>query len=324
MRRGLLRGLLHIELTPAIPAVNGTGNLARILRTIRENNQNWFRQILNQFNAQAADATAVPTGWLRAVAGENEVPVHMAEVADAIRQSYSMRPIGVQSRDRSAFDDNVGYRPPFPKLYEFALSVQAQRIGSTSSGQMWKRFRFIHKDLRFPSWYEHPTTDPDMKIGATSAQQTKDNRSRNNERPDPSRWISLRNELAKSLTTFKELALSAVLLQEEQIDFTADLGKAQRLAADLKAHPSVLSGHFGTDWLQSLDSVLDLWKSQGKIRTMSIRCYLGVFGCGKTTAMIAYLDFLAFEDRRNIRVVSHTESLRAQAKAKLDYPEFRG
>ena len=52
----------------------------------------------------------------------------MAEVADAIAQSFSARPIKAQSRDGFAFDDTVAHKPPFGGLYEFTATMSEKTV----------------------------------------------------------------------------------------------------------------------------------------------------------------------------------------------------
>jgi len=137
-------------------------------------------------------------------------------------------------------------------------------------------------------------------------------------------WTILQSELTEQLADFRNLELPAVELEEEVIEYTADLELARRLIADLKAHPSVLETRGDALVLQSLDAVLDSYKLEDKTVTVPVRCYFGVWGCGKTTKTIEYLKGLTPEERAQTRIVNHTESLRAGCRSKIDFAELRG
>jgi hypothetical protein len=247
----------------------------------------------------------------------------MIEIADAIVASRAATPIRVEEPAGFAFNLQIEYLPPWNPLFHYDPPVGEHRIARTTPRRMWQRFRSISRDLRIPTWYPHPLADPTVKIGATPSQSA-DNNARNNERPNPSRHLVLQQELGVRLEEYRDLALPLVPLQEEIISFTADVHRAARLAADLKAHPSVLESRADPITIQSLDSVVDTYRIEGKTVTVPVRCYLGTWGCGKTTATAEYLRGLSPSERSQVRIVSHTESLRAQAKWKLDFPELRG
>jgi len=323
LSRSRVHGLLHVELTSNVPVDTPVSNLARIIKTIMNMYPAWDRAIQNAFNNAAPTCVPRPHPILVGFAGDKELPTTMIQIADAIVASRTALPIDPAQQEGFALDLTIPYQAPWSTLFDYGPPAGVQEIAATPPARMWQRFRQISKHFRIPQWYPHPMVNPEMKIGATQSQIV-DNRARNNERPNPARHVQLREELARQLTDYQNLALPAVPLQEEVIQFTADVGRAARLAADLRAHPSVLESRADYTTIQSLDSVIDTYRLEGKTVTMPIRCYLGVWGSGKTTATIAYLKGLTSEERMQVRIVSHTENLRAQAKMKVDFPELRG
>jgi len=321
--RSAVRGILHIEIAGQQQPNAPVSNLARILKWILNNYPAWHQQIQNAYNNSNPLAVPRPTAILNTFAGTNELPSTMQQVSDAIVASMHALAVDPNVPEGFAIDDNVVYTAPYPPILQYAAPIGVQPIGGTSPGRMWQRFRSISRHFRLPNWHPHPLANPDMKIGAVPGQQ-RDNRFRNNLRPEPPRHVQLRNELSDLLTDYKDLALPDVPLQEELLTYTADVARASRLAADLKAHPSVLETRSDLVTIQSLDSIIDIAKLERKTVSIPIRAYLGVMGCGKTTATIAYLKTLPEEQLRQVRIVSHTESLRAQAKFKIDFPVLRG
>lgn len=321
--RSPINGILHIELAAQHQPNTAVSNLARILRWVLNSHPAWHQAFQNAYNNAAPTSVPRATAILNTFAGTNDLPTTMQQVSDALVASMFALPVDPNVPEGFAIDAAIVYQAPFPPLMTFDRNMGTQPIGSTSPARMWQRFKSISKNFRLPAWHPHPLANPDMKIGATPS-QNRDNRTRNNARPEPPRHVQLRNELAEQLLDYQNLALPDVPLQEELLLYRADVSRAARLAADLKAHPSVLETRSDLVVIQSLDSVIDIAKLEGKTVSMPIRAYLGVMGCGKTTATIAYLKTLAPEQLRQVRIVSHTESLRAQAKYKIDFPELRG
>lgn len=323
--RGMVNGLLHIELTVPQTVPDGVSALARLLRTIQLAHPPWAAQFQNDFANQPPTFVPRPTAILTTLLGTNPPPESMEEVADAIVASYGARPIQPLPvpQDGFAWNPNAAYQQPWPPLLQYDARVAAQPIGSEPSAKTWLRFRGMLKRVRLPGHYSHPLSHNPPKIGASHSQR-RDNAARNNLRPEPPRWVQLRDELLTQVTKFAGLSLPAVGLQEELLSFTADVPRAARLVADLKAHPGVLNGRGDAVVLQSLDAIVDIARLEGRTVSVPVRAYLGVWGSGKTTATMAYLRSLSPEVRATARVVSHTESLRAQAKYKLDFPELRG
>jgi hypothetical protein len=334
---------LHVEPAAPIPTTEPEANFARVLATIRTIWPDWMNAFVQHFNAAAVDDVPHPTPLLRAVAGNKLLPTTHTEVQDAIVASFAALVLPNPPDDQGgfAFDTAADYGPmlapnaqpppPWDHLFDFGPPLHRMQIAGTTPKGMWQTFRALpwlqvgpkRKPLSLRVSAPHPLAAPAMKVGATPGQR-RDNAARNNQRPDPPRWTQLRNELAASLDDFRTIALPDVPLAEETLSFTADLGRASRLAADLKAHPSVLDNRATPLILQSLDSVIDLCRAEAKTVTLPVRAYLGVWGSGKTMATLAYLKTLTPAQRTQVRIVSHTESLRAQAKAKLDFPELRG
>lgn len=323
--RSVIRDMLHVELAAATAPTSAVGNLAKILRTIRVAHPQWDQDFQQAFNHARADSVARPTPFLMAVAGSNEIPDTLTQVADAIMASYDCAPIDNENPAGFSYDHLQRYQEPYPQVYTFDRPMGIQKVAATPPAKMWKKFTSVARGLRLlvPKDYCHPKEDVKIKVGNTSSQR-RDNRQRNNQRPDPPRWVALRDELSKQLDPYKGLVLPLVPLQEELLDYTADIQSAIRLMSDLKAHPSVLETHGDSRVLQSLDSVLDLAKLKQTKVTKTVRAYLGVWGSGKTAATCEYLRSLTPALRSRARIVSHTESLRAQAKWKLDFPEMNG
>jgi len=92
----------------------------------------------------------------------------------------------------------------------------------------------------------------------------------------------------------------------------------------LRSNPGELGTAAAADVAKALDAIVDSYRLEGKTVTVPVTAYLGVSGCGKTVATTEFLRGLSPEERQNARVVSHTESLRAEAKEKIDFPEMRG
>nr|QTH80200.1 MAG: RNA-dependent RNA polymerase [Pestalotiopsis deltaflexivirus 1] len=323
LSRSVVDGVLHIETSGLQQPNTPVSNLARIFKVIHDLNPAWLVNERNAFNAQAPDRTPRPTPFLNAVAGQNEMPSTMLQIADALVASFHAQPFTAQANDGFAFDFRNVYQAPFPPLFDYQQPVTTQPIAFTAPSRMWQRFRSLSKDFRIPSWYPHPLSNPDMKIGANGRQQ-RDNIRRNNQRPEAPRWTELRNELSARLWSHRDIILPAVDLKEETIMYTADVARASRLAADLRAHPSVLESRSSNEILAGLDAIIDLHRLSGKTVTVPVRLYMGTSGSGKTTATKNYISSLPEDERTHVRVVSHTESLRAQAKVKLDFPNFRG
>jgi hypothetical protein len=328
LKRSVIRGQLHIEW--ADPTVNTTpvSNLARVLATILAVHPQWDVATQNAFNAAPVDFTVKPTPLLRAFAGTNEIPESRIDVADALVASRSALPLQpAPNNEGFAYDFNRVFAAPWPPLFTYDIPVQSLPIAASSPNQNWQRFRTLARGLagrlRLPAAFAHPLAQPTMKIGAGRHQQL-DNTWRNNTRPEVPVWVTLRNDLAVTLDRYRRLVLPDVPLQKEVIRYTADIHRASRLMADLKAHPSVLETRGSPLVLQSLDSVLDSYRLQGQTVSVETHCYLGVWGSGKTTKTVEFLRSLSAEERSQVRIVSHTESLRAQSRLKIDFPELRG
>jgi hypothetical protein len=328
LRRSAIRGQLHIEWVDPTTSTQPVANLARILSTILRVHPNWDIAIQNAFNQAPVDQIPRPTPILCGFAGEHELPKTREDIADAIVASRTALPIqAAPNNEGFGFDRAVIYNAPYPPLFTFDPPIVNLPIARTEPSVMWRRFTSLARTaagrLRLKVTEPHPLTDKSMKIGA-SREQHRSNAMQGNIRPEPPMWTVLRNELEQELKDFKQLRLPPVKLQQETIQYTADLQRAMRLVADLKAHPSVLESRASPVVLQSLDSILDAIKVTHTTVTKPVHAYLGVWGSGKTTATVAFLHTLTPEQRRNVRIVSHTESLRAQAKSKIDFPELRG
>jgi len=327
LERSVIGGQLHIKWMDAITPTTAVASLARILKTIRTIWPAWDIAIQNAFNNAPVDFTCRPAPFLTAVAGANLVPTDRQDIVDALVASFHSAEIVPANQEGYAFDFTTNYAAPWPPLFDYTPPAPNLPIASASPTQNWQRFKSLARSavgkMRLPRHFAHPLAVPDMKIGA-SRRETTDNRARNNEMPLPPMWVTLRNELATQLKPYQHLSLPALPLQPETFVYTVDIDRAARLMADLKAHPSVLEGKALPLVLQSLDAVVDTHRLMGTTVTVPVTAYLGVFGCGKTTKTIEHLKGFSPEVRSQCRIVSHTESLRAQAKQKVDFAELRG
>jgi len=243
----------------------------------------------------------------------------MAAVADSIQASPVVSPVLARAPNGFSLvgqlnDDLFTYKPP----------VSMMRVAGTTPAQAYSNFRAREKpSSRSRQWALGRTAASGTPVGA-SRRQDVDNATRNNLRPEPAAWTILSNELRHKVRDYLGFLLPAVPLEEEVVSFTADVDRADRLISDLKANPQVLGGKADNKWLQSLASIVDLYRLEGRSVTVPVRAYFGCSGSGKTTATMSYLNSLSPDVRSVTRVVSHTESLRAQSKLALDFPEMRG
>jgi len=302
---------LHAELAVTPTPSDSAQSLARILRTLRQRYPAWAAAFVAAHQAAPVDSVARPTAALRTIAGAHELPTTMPEVTEALMQSFSVTPFTPQAPDGFSLQ-LVGAPGAGADLYVYSAPVAATRVARTTADRMWQGFR-----RRAPIPLEK------RNVGLNPS-QSRDNATRNNARPEPPMWVSLMQELRAKVTPYMIGWLPATPLEEEVVSYTADVDRAARLVSDLRAHPGVLGGKADARWLQSLDSIIDLFRLEGRTVTVPVRAYFGVGGCGKTTATAAYLKTLDPGMRQLARVVSHTESLRAKAKLALDFPEMRG
>jgi len=325
IERSLVGWGYHVTIASPDVSTLPVSAFARILKTIRIDHPQWEAQFIRDFNASPADALPTPTADALAIAGIHQLPQTRTQLTDAIIASYAANPIAMVRQEGFAYDTVNGYAAPYNHLYHYGLPFGNAPVAYTPPATMWMKFRSVQRKLRLlvPRSYAHPLAEPDAKVGATSG-QTRDNQARNNQRPNVSMWSTLQSELRAQTTDYDGYSLPAVQLSEETLSYTADVARASRLSADIRAHPSVLETRADPSVIQSLDAIVDLARIERKTVTVPVRAYLGVWGSGKTTATLAYLKSLTPQQRSLVRIVSHNESLRAQAKAKLDFPELRG
>lgn len=340
----LIAGTLHVELATPEPTTLKIGALARILATIRLNHPAWFQLFVGLHNGAPRDSTPQPQPCLIGYAGVHELPHTYDEVGRAIISSFTATPSN--PGDNDGFQINVIAPVPFPALYAYGPSIHNLPVAGSEAAsdmsQMKSPSTFARVSDRFRQYggrvvsamsrnrfsqLSHILTH-EVKVGANNtrptASQSNDNRARNNETPKPARWTELRKELLASVSKYINFTLPCVPLEAEHLTFTADVNRAARLSSDLRSHPGELGTVAAADIAKSLDSIVDSYKLEGKTVSIPVVAYLGVAGCGKTVATSKYLASLTPEERQNARVVSHTESLRAEAKEKLDFPEMRG
>jgi hypothetical protein len=143
--------------------------------------------------------------------------------------------------------------------------------------------------------------------------------------PTYARASQLAQALAAQLTSFDH-TLPARPLAREEVEYTVDLQRAKRLASDFVARPDL----FGTNCEQAAliaktnDAIIDESIRSGKVIKLRATLLLGCAGCGKSTETGRILDELSLEERRQVRVVTHTQRLRAEAKETHKQPGLRG
>jgi len=309
---------LHAEIAHTPACTGAVQNLAVILRSLRGMHPTWHAQFLHGFQNAPVDSAPTPLPSLLAIAGEHALPNTMSDIADAVQASVLVNPIN-QARPSGFSLGRNGNDP----LYAYNSPVPQRRVARLTPAAAYRGFRKHDKPRpRTQQWALGRKGDT-TTIGA-SARQDRDNATRNNLRPEPAAWVSLMNELRVKVSDYLQHQLPAVPLEEEVVMFTASVDRADRLVSDLKANPQVLGGKADARWLQSLASIIDLYRLENRTVTVPVRTYFGCGGSGKTTATEEYLRSLSPELRALARIVSHTESLRAQSKLALDFPEMRG
>lgn len=317
-------GLYHVELsTPLTLAIN-VASFAKLLCTVRNVWPAWFVVVRDAIATSAVDSVPVFTPACMAMMGNAELPNNRNSCVDALVGSYSCVPIDPRAQGGYSVNFTAAHNMT-DTLVEFNAPVARSRFGTTDSKTIWARFRIQNTAFRVkvPEGYTHPIMEPAAtpKIGSSHAA---DRSWRNNQAPQPARWTELRNDLIRVVQPYIDVTLPAVALNAQRFEYTADVQRASRLVADLRAHPSVLESFNNPQVIQSLDAIVDTWRASGKSCTKPVVAYFGVWGSGKTTATMGYMANLSEERRRQTRVVSHTESLRAQSKLALDFPALRG
>lgn len=316
LSRGVMNGLLHIELATVPAPPSASAPLSRVLRTIHNRSPAWFNHLLNEFNQASVDAVPRPTGFASTIFGTFPIPTTRNDVAQAFYNAFAAEP--VLPGDGFNFQAVQAWAAPWESLFDYGVPVSQQRVANTPPKVLWQRFRELPRSVN--RWFKLP---PDVKVGALRSQRV-DNATRNNERPNPARHQVLQAELEAAVARYLPLQLPVVPLRRDVVTFTADVDRASRLISDLKANPSVLGPAGNMKVLQSLDAIVDTFRRER--RTVSVECvlYLGCSGSGKTQATATELAALPDDERQQVRIISHTESLRAQAKLKLDFPNFSG
>jgi hypothetical protein len=327
--RGSINGFLHVTPTDPNAGPAATPALASILATIRGLDMRWYNFVQAEFNRHNASDVPQPTPALLGFLGTNSAATTMDEIADALVASFYTPALTARTMGTFQIDLNRVYVQPWDPLFHYGPRQQQQRVAQEPSAKTWQRFRAlgsrVSRWLRISDDYTPVNAHVHLgtKVGATPS-QVRDNSARGNQVPAAPRWVELRNELFKATTEYHNIALPAVPLTPESLQFTADVGRAARLAADLKAHPSVLEARADQQVIQALDAIIDMYRAENKTVTVPMTAYFGIWGSGKTTATRNFLHSLPPEERAQARVVSHTESLRAKAKKSLDFPEMRG
>jgi hypothetical protein len=339
----LIAGSLHVEIAPPETSTAPIGDLARILATIRRDYLPWFNQMLASHNGAPRDSTVQATPQLLAFAGTHEMPRSYDDVGKAIVGSFIAVPLAPADQDGFAVNPNV--LPPFDALIDYGPSINALPVAAspdaspyhdfkpaTAFGRVAARFSQYGRKVvsalargRYSALESHLA---ELKVGTqpsppTRSQQS-DNRTRNNETPRPARYLELRKELENAVKSYLGFTLPCVPLEAEELTYTVDVPRAARLAADLRSNPGELGTNAAPDVAKALDAIVDSYMFSGKTVSVPVTAYLGVSGSGKTVATTEFLRKLTPEERSSARVVCHTESLRAEAKEKLDFPEMRG
>jgi hypothetical protein len=339
----VISGSLHVEVAPPETSTVPIGDLSRILATIRRDYLPWFNQMLSNHNSSPKDCTVQATPALMAFAGTHEMPRSYDDIGKAIVGSFIAVPLDPAAPDGFAVNPNVN--PPYPDLIEYGPSITTLPVAASDQPSPYHNFKpasaFNKIAARFSKYgkkvvsamargryaaiSDHLAT---IKVGAQPVRPTRsqqlDNASRNNEVPRPSRHMELRNELEAAVSKYLNFTLPCVPLEPEHLNYTADVQRAARLASDLRSHPTELGTLSAPDIAKALDAIVDSYRLSGTTVTIPVTAYLGVAGSGKTVATTEFLRNLTPAERSNARVVCHTESLRAEAKEKIDFPEMRG
>jgi hypothetical protein len=142
--------------------------------------------------------------------------------------------------------------------------------------------------------------------------------------PTVPRWMEMSAALNRSVRPYSVYTLPAVALEPEVIRYVVNVNHALRYAEDLKAHLDYFMHPQAKVFAATMSDIARLWKTEGRTVEVEATLYLGTAGCGKTTALKTYMAALEPEELANFRVVSHTQSLRAELKEKLDFPSLRG
>lgn len=321
-------GMYHVEPAPIVSQAPDELAFARLLCSVRNIWPAWFNDIRQNIALSPADSVPVATAQLSGLMGTHPMPRVRNNVLNALAASYSCNPVDLMNQEGYALP--VTQNPDFTDyLIDFNTPTSAVKIAAMSNPDLWKRFRLGKERfrVRVSADYDHPSLEPEgpqyepKKIGASAAA---DRANRNNLPPQPPRWKELQNDLLQAVKPYIPITLPAVKLEAERFTYTADVDRAARLVADLRAHPGVLESFNLPGVVQSMDSIIDQYRLEGTSRSIPIVAYFGVWGSGKTTATASYMRALPEEQRRLVRVVSHTESLRAQSKLALDFPDLRG
>jgi hypothetical protein len=122
-----------------------------------------------------------------------------------------------------------------------------------------------------------------------------------------------------------DLTLPVRPLEAEVITYRVDVNRAKRLASDLVANPGLLgNARNAHDIAVANDAIVDRAVATKAVRDIKITLFLGCAGCGKSTMTGQLLSAMSLEDRRKVRIVSHTQRLRAENKETHLHEGLRG
>lgn len=346
-------GDMHVEIAKVEELPDAINALARVMRTCAGYGT-WMNEILAHHNNAPVDTTPEPTEFLLACLGTRPAVTSYNEVGTAIVSSVVSEPIPAPPANMDGFSFPVLQGLPttwnfppvagltYPALFNYKTHVSNATIAA-GAGDGDADFRFPGRvssrqkvQERFGRFGETVVSalarnrfsklaDEVLKtkVGAGRAQRA-DNAARNNEVPRPPRWTELQQELSASLSDYIPVTLPRVPLEREDVTFTVDIQRAARFASDLRSNPSELRSLDAFPITKSLDAIVDCYKLLGKTVSIPVVAYMGIGGCGKTTATRQFLMSLTPDERRKARVVTYSEELRAEAQLRLDFPEMRG
>lgn len=144
-------------------------------------------------------------------------------------------------------------------------------------------------------------------------------------KPSFTRTSELQRQLHESVK-HASMTLPARPLEREIVTYTVDLNRAKRLVSDLVAQPSLL-GSSCKDAIgiaRAADCVVDHLIRSRAVITAPLTLLLGCAGCGKTTATGDLFNEMTYEERLQVRVVTHTQRLRAAEKEAHSQSGLRG
>jgi len=320
-------GMYHVVPQTAVVLSAPISALARLLGMVNAVDPRWFQELLRRHNANNNAATVSPAPLYTASYTGPDV----FNTYDQVSAAFAAAPLAAlipAAPVDPAFPWNFnlfGVGVPLvigmaqaPSLVVYTAPPAARLVAGMKFGPSFMRPTARTKHFKSPnSGSPTPqTSNPPINTGSRLVGVKRV--------PEVPRFMTLAAELKAKVSRYSGFVLPATSLSREDIMYQADLTYASLLAADLKAHPSVLESPLAAQVCSSLDAVVDSYKSENRTVSIPIHLFMGTWGCGKTTMLRSELAALTSEERRNCRIVAHTDELRAELKSKLDFPEFSG